>query len=163
MFARVEVDAVSEAGGDDLLTIQVITFQGGGERLINPGKGAAAGVAVGDFGMEIRQMGEITDRGRRDEEEQRRGVVRSGITGEDDAGEDTRPGCDLGGRGVDDGLEIVRAKHHHDDVYGLVALQTGGEVEAAVAGDVERIFVHGHASVLAFLDDPIPGAEGGGE
>ena len=44
-----------------------------------------------------------------------------------------------------------------------MAFEAGGEVVEAFTGDVEGVFVHGGATVLAFFDDAIVGAEFEGE
>lgn len=156
---RVEVDAVDGAGGDDILSVEVGAAKAGSERFIMPWQLAAAVGTVEDLVIEIRQVGEVTDGRRAEEEEFGRRIAGAAVAGEDEASEDPGTGGDFSRWHMKDGLQVVGAEHEHDHVDGLVAFEAGGEVVDAPAGEIEGVVMDGGAAVLTFLDDTPLGAQ----
>lgn len=159
MVGGVEVDAIVGAGGDDILTIEVGATEGGGEGFVVTRELATAGGAVEDFGGEVREVRHVANGWWANEEKFWGLIAGAGGVGEDEAGEDAGAGGDFARGDVEDGFQVIGAEHEDDDVDGFVAFEAGGEVVEAFAGDVEGIFVHGGAAILAFFDDTVVGSE----
>jgi len=154
-----KMNAISDARIDDLLAVEIGAAKDRGESFKMTGQFPAPGVPVRDPCSEIGEMGEITNRWRANQQQLWRSIVRTGVAAQNEASQNGSTGGNLSRRDVENGLQIIAAKHHDNQIDGLMALEAGRKVVHPAAAGVEGVTVHGGAPVLALLNDPPPGAQ----
>ena len=153
MLAGFEMNAVDGAGLHAVLAVQIRATESRSEGFIVTGKLSAAGNAIRDLSLQVRQMRQAANLRRADEKKLWRLIVWAGGAGEDHSGEDARTVGDLTWWQVVETFEIIGSEHEHDDVDRLMTFETGRQVVFTIAAHIEWVFMHGGASILAFFDD----------